>query len=93
MPSNLMALAERVEAATGSDNALDVLIDVALFEPGRFAKAIRANAAGTKLIMTDSRGNEQTYWAEDWTSEAELRRSAAEALKARASQVIAGEES
>lgn len=54
-------LIARLEAATGEDNALDVLCEVALFKPNGNDKAIRANAAGTKVIVTHANGREATY--------------------------------
>jgi len=80
----LLALAAKVDACTAADNALDVLVDCALFEPGRFAKAIRPNAAGTKIIVTDARGGELTYHAWDWTMDKESRTEAAASLRSRA---------
>ena len=44
--TDLNKLAERVEAGESS-NALDVLIEVALFEPCKAWSACRANNAGT----------------------------------------------
>jgi hypothetical protein len=78
----LVELAERVEKATEADNALDVLVEIALFEPGKVEKAIRANAAGTKVIYTDRGGKEETCWASDWTTW-KRRKSTAAALRAR----------
>lgn len=62
-----MPLIERIEAAEGPDNMLDVLIEIELFKPNSVYSAVRANNAGTKLIYTDRVGNEVTCWAEDWT--------------------------
>lgn len=59
-------LIERIEAGERS-NELDVLIEVALFEPGSVYAAIRANNAGTKVIYTDVYGNDVTCWAWDWS--------------------------
>lgn len=73
-------LIERVESGQGADNELDVLIEIALFEPDGVDLAIRANSAGTKVIYTYPTG-EETYWARDWTLN---RLSAAAALRARA---------
>lgn len=71
-----------LEKATGSDNALDVLCEVALFKPGTRYKTIRANEAGTKVIYTDRAGNSVTCWAEDW-SRARRKASTIAALRAR----------
>lgn len=63
----LLALAERVDA-TGPDNSLDVEVEIALFKPDWRWSAIRANAAGSKVIVTSSiSGRETTYRAWDWT--------------------------
>lgn len=80
----LLALVERVEAARRADNSLDVLVEIALFRPGSVYKAIRANAAGTKVIYTDAVGNDVTCRAEDWTLSHDDRVDVAHALRARA---------
>lgn len=67
MSDDLLKLAERVLETKLADNALDVQIEIALFRPGSVYTAVRANAAGTKLIYTDRAGNDVTCWAEDWT--------------------------
>lgn len=72
-------LAQQVRACDLSNNALDVLIEVALFQPGTAYTAARPNAAGTKVIYTDRAGNEVTFWAEDWTTH-RRRKSTIEAL-------------
>jgi len=63
-----MLLSDRVEALKGPDNAIDVLVEVALHDgPGQHS--IRANNAGTKVIYTRvSDGKEETCWAEEWTA-------------------------
>lgn len=61
------ALAKAVEQAEGPDNALDVLIECALFVPDAEFLAIRPNDAGTKVICTRADGRETTHWADDWT--------------------------
>ncbi|ODU81651.1 hypothetical protein [Novosphingobium sp. SCN 63-17] len=63
-------------------NALDVQIEIALFEPGTCYSAIRSNAAGTKVIYTDRAGNEVTCWAQDW-SQVAARKKTLEALRAK----------
>ena len=85
----LLALADRVQAADRSDNRLDVEVDVALFVPGAYA-TIRANAAGTKIICTRPDGLERTYWAFDYTRNAENRGMAANSLRARAAMMGEG---
>jgi hypothetical protein len=65
--SALLELAERVASESGSDNALDVLVEIALFQPDEFFESVRSNAAGTKCIFTTPGGNEVTHRASDWT--------------------------
>ena len=65
--NNLPDLIARVESAPREDNSLDVLCEVALFKPSSVFTAIRANAAGTKVIYTDRAGNQVTCWAEPWS--------------------------
>lgn len=76
-------LADRCEAASGADNALDVLIEVAMFEPDDFWRAVRPNAAGTKVIYTNVNGTDVTCWAHDWTITDRRRRETAAALRAK----------
>lgn len=71
MPTDLPDLIARVEAAPREDNSLDVLCEVALFKPDSVFTAIRANAAGTKVIYTDRVGNQVTCWAEPWSTRKE----------------------
>lgn len=82
--TDLTSLADRVEAGTTTDNALDVLVEVALFKPDEFYRSVRANAAGTKVVYTDHDGKDHTHWAGDWTLTAAIRRSTAAALYAHA---------
>jgi len=77
----MLALAESVASGKSLDNALDVLIEVALFEPSKGWAGVRANDAGTKVIYSDMNGAQRTYWAEEWTAD---RAGAAELLRARA---------
>jgi hypothetical protein len=81
MNQELLKLAEQVRAGSGTDNALDVLIEVALFQPDPFWIAARPNDAGTKVIFTSPGGAESTHWACDWTRN---RAAVASILKARA---------
>jgi uncharacterized Ntn-hydrolase superfamily protein len=67
--ATLQAVIDRLEAGTGADNALDVAIEVALFEPTEKWKNCRANAAATKVIYTDCDGKKHTHWAADWTDD------------------------
>lgn len=77
-----MTLIERIEAATGPDNKLDIAIDIHLFEPDDEFHGIRANAAGTKLIYGRTDGTSLTCWARDWTLTPESRAKAIQALLA-----------
>lgn len=64
----LLLLAEKVEGLGAlGDNALDVQVEIALFEPYGIFTSVRANAAGTKVIYTVGDGKEVTHWAADWT--------------------------
>lgn len=47
-------------------NKLDVIIEVALFEPTESWASARANDAGTKVIYTHRDGHEDTCWADEW---------------------------
>lgn len=85
----LLALAERVATAKGLDNATDVEVEVALFEPDSDWVSIRANDAGTKTICTATDGSERTFWARDFTISAGNRREAATALRAKARALAA----
>lgn len=80
-------IAALIESATAPDNALDVLCEIALFRPDEAFVAIRANAAGTKVIYTDRTGTDRTYWADDWTATPKARELAAQALRRRAAEV------
>ena len=72
-------LIERLEKATGTDNELDIAIEIALFNPD---VAVRPNAAGTKLIYTKRDGSEVTHWADDYTLLPESRRRSIALLRA-----------
>lgn len=65
----LLLLAEKVEGlGEFGDNTLDVQVEIALFRPYGIFTAVRANAAGTKLIYTSGSNNEVTCWTGDWTA-------------------------
>lgn len=76
-------LIDRIKATSDYDNGLDVLIEVALFEPDETYRAARANNAGTKVIFTPTDGTEETCWSWDWTLNAENRAKAIDALRAK----------
>ena len=79
----LLALADRVEAIrSGFDNAIDVQCEIALFEPDDCELAIRANAAGSKVIVTINGGPDRTFIARDYTISAGARRNTAARLRA-----------
>jgi hypothetical protein len=79
--AELLALAERCEKGSGRNNALDVAVEVALFEPDALTVSARPNAAGSKVIFSDINGKDATYWAQEWTDD---RPGTAAALRARA---------
>ena len=59
--NKLLALADRVEKLKESDNEVDVLVEIALFEPDEDATAISSNAAGTKVIYYGHDGKSETH--------------------------------
>lgn len=65
---NINNLITELRSLKRASNDYDVLCEIALFEPDVSHRSIRANAAGTKVIYTDHDGNEETYWAGDWTT-------------------------
>jgi len=75
-------LSDRVAALEKPDNRVDVLVEVALFQPNNRYLGCRANKAGTKAIYTDRNGDDHTHWACDWTHES-LRLATVASLKAR----------
>jgi len=77
-----VGLINSLEGVSRSHNELDVQIECLLFKPGTCFKAIRPNAAGTKVIYTDRAGNNVTCWAEDWTHNPARRRDTANRLRA-----------
>lgn len=78
--ADLEELAGRVDGLKKPDNALDVLIEVAMFRPEPGWRSCRANAAGTKVIYTDDDGRDHTHWAPPWTM---VTKTAAAALRSR----------
>jgi hypothetical protein len=77
----LLELADRVLSGSGCDNALDVLVEVALFEADQELVGARPNAAGTKVIYTCANGSQTTHWADEWSKHRGL---SARLLRARA---------
>lgn len=72
-------LITRIESAERG-NDLDVLIEIAAFEPCRSYRSVRANSAGTKVIYTRHDGTEETCLAWDWTLNASHREQAVSAI-------------
>lgn len=70
---SLERLIERVKAATGYDNKLDVEAEVALFKPGNVYTDCRPNSDGTKVIYTLANGRERVCWSRDYTMTAKSR--------------------
>lgn len=69
-------LIDKVRRCRKADNALDIAIDIALFQPDALFAAVRANNAGTKLIYTEHNGAHQTCWAQDHTLTSATRKQA-----------------
>lgn len=64
-----MTLIEKLQAATGPDNALDVAVEVALFQPDETCRSCHTNSAGTKVVYRRHNNSELVCWAWDWTSD------------------------
>lgn len=79
--AELIEKLERAEA-DGPSVFLDVATEVAMFHPGRFYSACRANSAGTKVIYTDKAGSDVTCWPQDWSVDP-MRTAALRVLKAK----------
>lgn len=77
MTDLIKALEEAEKERRPSDNALDVLVEVALFEPCEAYSAVRPNNAGTKLIYTRTDGSRETCLAWDWTQPSNRRKTIA----------------
>jgi len=82
--TDLLELAARVEGLKESSNEVDVLVEIALFEPDEDAAAISANSAGTKVIYYGHDGRSETHRAQDWTHGKPMRMMTARRLRARA---------
>ncbi|MEQ9634649.1 MAG: hypothetical protein RLW68_01045 [Devosia marina] len=65
--TEISELLERVKAARGYSNALDIEIDMALFKPDGRHISVRPNAAKTKLVYIKRTGGTDTFLAHDWT--------------------------
>lgn len=55
--TDLTYLLERLKTASVPNNALDIEIDIALFEPDERYVAVRPNNANTKLVYTTMGGH------------------------------------
>ena len=88
---DLTDLIARVEALNHTDNAIDVEVEIALFEPSTGWASCRPNSAGTKVIYTHSYGGNSTVWADDWTLNRERRAETVRLLKERAAVLRARE--
>lgn len=86
--SELIALADEIANGSGMDNALDIRVEIALFEPDDEYASIRANDAGTKTICTKHDGTQRTFWARDFTISPTARAIAAQELRARAAAQV-----
>ena len=60
-----MLLSDRVAALTARDPALDVLVEIALFEP--YNNWVSIEPAGHQLIATKTDGSRYSMWPERWT--------------------------
>lgn len=76
----LEELLDRVKAGE-SGNALDMAIEIALFQPDNNYASVKPNAAGTKLVYTTHSGDLDTCLAWDWTLTAARRTKAIAALQ------------
>ena len=67
-PEYLTALAHRVRDGSGISNALDMEIEIALFDPPEDGfVSVQPNATRTKLIYRRADGTTVTCRAHDWT--------------------------
>lgn len=80
--TDLSDLIERVRAATGPDNALDIDIDIALFTPDSQHVSVRPNAHGTKCVYQRHDGGTDTFWSSDHTLTPDSRETAIRRLLA-----------
>lgn len=81
--TDLLELAARVEGLKESNNEIDVLVEIALFEPDEDVAAISSNSAGTKVIYYGHDGRSETFRAQDWTHGKPMRMTTARRLRAR----------
>lgn len=79
---NHAELIARLERLTKPSNEIDILVEIALFEPDELHKSVRANAARTKVIFTTAGGRDETYWAHDYTLSKDARAKCIAALRA-----------
>lgn len=75
--SALTELRGRLAGAKGPSNSLDIEIEVALFQPDLRHSSARSNQAGTKIVYTRRDGSgTDTFWAADYTLDADSRKKA-----------------
>lgn len=77
-----MSLTDKVAALTEPSNAIDIEIEIALFQPDDRHVSVRPNSAGTKVVYTRRDGTKDTFWAYDYTLTTESRAKALAALQA-----------
>lgn len=76
----VLDIIRRLEAGERT-NALDVLVEIAMFEPCEEYSAVVSNNAGTKVIYSKAGGGFETCLAREWVREP-LKSKALAALKA-----------
>ncbi len=80
MTSDLITRLSKLDAP---DNRIDVLVEVATFEPDENFVSARPNAAGTKVVFKTKDGRSETYWAHDYTGSPESRAACIALLRAK----------
>ena len=82
---SLQSLLERVRSAEKADNATDIAVEIALFEPDDEFVSVKSNSVGTKLVYARRDGSTSIYLAEDHTLNSETRANAIALLSAKLS--------
>lgn len=80
--AKLDELIARVEKGRDLSNALDIEIEIALFQPDEVYASVAPNHAGTKVVYTRHSGKTNTFWAMDHTLDELNRSRAVDRLKA-----------
>jgi hypothetical protein len=70
---NIEELIGKLRRGRKCDNAVDLAVDIALFEPDTRHVSVALNAAGNKLVYRRADGTTDTYRALDHTLNAETR--------------------